>query len=149
MVTAQQEVYQRDFSWYFLHIWHHYPYTRPYIAFARDETVLVSINSTVDDYFWDTINDPRTDDAYVGSIADRLLTVDGKHGAIRTVLDAGGWPILMTHWQSFFSNGLETGLRVLDVLGERVSAILAQEVEWMSCSEVAHRTLNECSFARN
>jgi hypothetical protein len=148
IATAQQAVYQRNFSWYFLHIWHHYPDSRPYIAFARDGTVLVAINSTVDDYFWDTINSPRTDDGYIESITDQLLTTDGKHGAIRNVLDAGGWPILMTHWQSFFSNGLETGLRVLDVLGQRVSSTLDQEVEWLSCSELAHRTLNECSFKR-
>ena len=144
MVAAQRAVHQRHFSWYFLHIWHRYPDTRPYIAYARDDTVLVAVNSSVDDYFWDTINSPRTDSTYIESVADLLLTADGKSGAIRSVLDAGGWPVLMTHWQSFFSNGLETGLAVLDVLGERVSATLAQDVEWTSCSELARRTVADC-----
>jgi hypothetical protein len=141
MVAAQKAVNQRNLSWYFLHIWDEYPGSRPYIAYARDDTALVSINSTVDDFFWDTINTPRTDSAYVGSVADWMLTADGKGGAIRNVLDAGGWPVLMTHWQSFFSNGLETGLAVLDELGRRVSTALADEVEWASCSDLARRTL--------
>jgi len=143
MVAAQQAVYQRDFSWYFLHIWHRYPESRPYIAYARAGKTLVSINSTVDDFFWATINSPRTDRAYIESITDQMLTADGRSGAIRDVLNAGGWPIFMNHWQSFFSNGLETGLAVLDLLGERINATLADEVEWMSCLEIAQRAVLE------
>lgn len=143
MVAALKAVYNLDFAWYFLHIWHRYPETRPYVAYARDGTTLVSINSSVDDFFWATINSPRTDAAYIRSLADLLLTEDGRGGAIRTVLDAGGWPILMTHWQSFFSNGLETGLAVLDELGSRVNGALADEVQWASCTEVAKRTVRE------
>ena len=139
IVAAQKQVYDRDFSWYFLHIWHRYPWSRPYIAFADEQSTLVSINSTVDDFFWETINSARTDAEYVGAVADKLLTADGRGGAIRVVLDAGGWPVLMTHWQSFFSNGLETGLAVLDLLGERITATLEDDVEWASCSELAQR----------
>jgi len=143
MVAAQKAVYQRDFSWYFLHIWHRFPASRPYIAYAGGGTTLVSINSTVDDFFWPTINSPRTDQAYIESIADQLLTADGQAGGIRDVLNAGGWPILMNHWQSFFSNGLETGLAVLDLLGERITTTLADEVAWMSCLEIAQRAVLE------
>jgi len=46
----------------------------------------------------------------------------------------------MTHWQSFFSNGLETGLAVLDLVGHRIATALAEEVEWTSCLELARRT---------
>jgi hypothetical protein len=143
MTTALKQVYGRDFSWYFLHIWHRFPASRPYIAYQQGKTTLVSINSTVDDFFWATINSPRTDADYIASITDHLLTADGRGGAIREVLDAGGWPILMTHWQSFFANGLETGLAVLDLLGERVQTTLANEVEWSSCLEIAERTCRE------
>ncbi|CAN5462314.1 hypothetical protein BH10CHL1_BH10CHL1_47450 [soil metagenome] len=141
MVAAQQAVYQRDFAWYFLHIWHRFPDTRPYIAYAQAGKTLVSINSTVDDFFWATIDNARTDQAYIESITDQMLTADGQAGAIRDVLNAGGWPILMNHWQSFFSNGLETGLAVLDLLGQRISTTLADEVEWMSCLEIAQRAV--------
>ena len=143
MVAVQKAVYGRDFSWYFLHIWHRYPASRPYVAYAQGGTTLVSINSTVDDFFWATINSPRTDQAYIAPSTDQLLTSDGQGGAIRTVLNAGGWPILMNHWQSFFSNGLETGLAVLDLLGQRVRATLADEVEWLSCLEIAQRAYLE------
>lgn len=143
MVAAQQAVYQRDFSWYFLHIWHRFPASRPYIAYAQAGKTLVSINSTVDDFFWATIDSPRTGQAYIESITDQLLTADGRAGAIRNVLNAGGWPILMNHWQSFFSNGLETGLAVLDLLGQRISTVLIDEVEWMSCLEIAQHAVLE------
>ncbi len=141
IVAAQKAVNGRDLSWYYLHIWHRYPDSRPYVAYARAGTTLVSINSTVDDIFWETINSPRTDRGYVESVADRLLTQDGRTGAIRRALDAGGWPILMTHWQSFFSNGLETGLAVLDLVGQRIATALAGEVEWTSCLGLARRTI--------
>jgi hypothetical protein len=143
IVAALKAVYDRNLSWFFLHIWHRYPAARPYIAYGRADTTLVAINSTVDDFFWETINCPRTDQAYLEAVADRLLTADGRGGAIRAVLDAGGWPILMTHWQSFFSNGLETGLAVLDILGRRVADSLSDEVEWTSCLELTRQTLAE------
>jgi hypothetical protein len=143
IVAALKAVYDRDRAWYFLHIWHRYPWERPYIAYMRGKTALVAINSTVDDHFWETINCSRTDRAYLETIADRLLTADGHGGAIREVLDAGGWPILMTHWQAFFSNGLETGLAVLDIVGQRVNDALGDEVAWASCSELMERTLAE------
>jgi hypothetical protein len=143
MVAALKAVYNRDFSWFYLHIWHRYPSARPYIAYGRAGATLVAINSTVDDFFWETINSPRDDQAYLEAVADKLLTADGRGGAIRMVLDAGGWPILMTHWQSFFSNGLETGLAVLDILGQRVASTLADEVEWTNCLTLAERTLAE------
>jgi hypothetical protein len=141
MVAAQKQVNDLDSSWYFLHIWDDYPETRPYIAFAQGKTTLVSINSTVDDFFWETINSPRSDAEFINTVADQLLTADGRGGAIRRVIDAGGWPVLMTHWQSFFSNGSETGLAVLDELGRRVQQALANEVSWATCSEIARRTL--------
>jgi hypothetical protein len=143
IVAALKAVYDRDRSWFFLHIWHRYPDARPYVAYGRAGTSLVAINSTVDDFFWETINNPRTDQAYLESVADRMLTADGRGGAIRAVLEAGGWPILMTHWQAFFSNGLETGLAVLDILGQRIADTLADEVEWTSCMEMAERTLDD------
>lgn len=141
MTAALKTVYDLDTAWYFLHIWHRYPDTGPYIAYARDGVTLVAINSTVDDFFWQTINSPRTDAAFIRAVADQMLTEDGRGGAIRTVLDAGGWPVLMTHWQAFFANGLQTGLAVLDELGRRVQTALAGEVEWASCSELVARTI--------
>lgn len=74
-------------------------------------------------------------------LADCYLSRNGRTGAIRESLDAGGWPILVTHWQSLFSNGLETGLAVLDEVGQRVQEQLCDEVIWCSASEVMERTI--------
>jgi hypothetical protein len=75
-------------------------------------------------------------------VADQALTRDGREGAVRRVLDAGGWPVLVTHWQSLFSNGLETGLKALDEVGRRVGATLGGAVSWSSCSELVGLTLD-------
>jgi hypothetical protein len=139
IVAAQRAVYGRTFSWYFLHMLFQRPNARPWIAHRDAESTLVSIPALIDDFWWDTIDSPRTDAEYVGEITDRMLTADGRSGKIRTVLDAGGWPIILTHWQSLFSNGLESGLAVLDELGRRVTEHLADEVEWSSFSEIAGR----------
>ena len=112
----------------------------------EDDTTLVAIPSTVDDFWWRTIDSPRTDEEFIDSIADLIITKDGRGGKIREVLDAGGWPILLTHWQSLFSAGLETGLAVLDEVGKRVNESLAEEVEWQTCSEIARLTLKRGNF---
>jgi len=137
IIAAQKAVYNRDFSWYFLHMLHDKPATRPWIAHQSGKTTLVSIASTVRDWFWETINSPRTDAEYVSAIADKMLTDDGQNGQIVGVLNSGGWPVILTHWQSLFSNGLETGLRVLDELGRRIERCLVDQVEWMTCSQIA------------
>jgi hypothetical protein len=77
----------------------------------------------------------------VSAVADRMLTPDGQGGDIRTVLDAGGWPVLLTHWQSLFSNGTEAGLAALDEVGRRIARNLGDEVEWLTCTEIAHRVV--------
>lgn len=141
IIAAQRAVHDRTFSFYFLHMLHARPAMRPWIAHQDGEATLVSIPSTVEDFWWETINSPRTDAAYVSAVADKLLTADGRAGKIREVLEAGGWPVILTHWQALYSNGLETGLAVLDELGRRVEAALGDEVAWASCLELAERTV--------
>jgi hypothetical protein len=141
IVAAQRQVYGRDVSWYFLHMLHDRPSTRPWVAVADGPTRLVAIASTVRDVWWETIDSPRTDQEWIDAVADEVLTRDGRGGAVRRVLDAGGWPVLLTHWQSLFSNGLETGLRVLDEVGRRVDETLDGAVAWSTCSEMMARTL--------
>jgi len=142
IVAAQKAVYGRDFSWYFLHMLWDKPETKPCIAYQQDGARLVAIAATVKDWWWDTINSPRTDREWITSIADKMLTADGASGQIIYVLEAGGWPVVLTHWQSIFSNGLDTGLAVLDELGKRVNETLTDKVNWMKCSEVAELTAN-------
>jgi hypothetical protein len=141
IVAAQRAVYAREFSWYFLHMLDKFPASRPWVAFAQGPATLVSIPTTTTDVWWKTIESPRRDAAWIGELADELLTSDGRGGQVRTVLDAGGWPVFLTHWQSLFSNGLETGLAVLDEVGRRIRTSLSTEVDWLNCTEMAHHTV--------
>lgn len=142
IVEAQRRVYGRSVSWYFLHMSRERP-GYPWIALQEGESTLVHVPGAIDDLWWETIESPRTDAEYVREVADRFLTPDGAAGEIRRVLNQNGWPILLTHWQSLFSSGLETGLAILDEVGRRVSHSLANEVEWCSFSEIVDRFLQE------
>jgi hypothetical protein len=93
------------------------------------------------DHFWETIDSPRTDKEYIQSIAEKYITADGKGGSIINVLEAGGWPVFVTHWQSLYSNGLETGLKALDEVGKRISSHLKDKVKWISCMELTKLTV--------
>jgi hypothetical protein len=141
IAAAQKAVYGRDFSWYFLHMIPDQPAARPWIALEDGGTTLVSVPTTVEDVWWKTIDSPRTDTGWIEELTDELLTADGRSGQVRRVLDAGGWPVCLTHWQSLFSNGLETGLAVLELFGRRVRETLGEEAEWLNCSEMARRTV--------
>jgi hypothetical protein len=143
IVAAQKAVYGRDFSWYFLHMLDNRPETRPWIACGRDQTTLVAIPATTADTWWKTIDCPRTDPEWIQELADELITKDGRSGQVRRILDAGGWVVFLTHWQSLFSNGTEAGLALLDEVGRRVEETLAGEVEWLNCTEMARRTVDE------
>jgi len=136
IVAAQREVYGRTFSWYFLHIKED-PMTKPWVA-HRGESTLVSIPAHGDDYLWDTIwkiGKPGVAD--IGTLADRYLTQDGKAGLIARAVQAGGWPVIVCHWQTLFSNGHETGLAVLDEVAERAARVYGDAVRWTTCMEMA------------
>lgn len=140
IVQAMKKVYNRQFAWYFLHMLFAEPASRPWMAYQNDRTKLISIPANVADHWWATIDSPDTSEAFISAVTDKLLTADGRGGQVREVLDAGGWPAVLTHWQSLYSNGLETGLRVLEEFARRVETNLRKEVTWMTCSEVARLT---------
>lgn len=128
-------------SWYFLRSLGGVENARPWVALNEGGRRVVSVPATMDDHIWQTMNTTDTSDAYVSAIADELITADGTGGEIIDVLNRGGWPILITHWQSLFSNGLGTGLRVLDEVGRRINEHLSDRVEWMSSEEIMRLVL--------
>ena len=77
-----------------------------------------------------------TSEEYVLKVADEVITADGTGGEMIRVIETGGWPILITHWQSLFSNGLSTGLRALDEVARRIESNLSSRVKWMSAEEI-------------
>jgi hypothetical protein len=97
---------------------------------------VVSIPATTDDVIWDTIDTTDTSTEFINSLADKLISIDGKAGEIIRVLERGGYPILITHWQSLMSNGLGTGLKVLEEITKRVNNNLSDTVEWMDFEQI-------------
>ena len=130
-------------AWYFLRGLRNVPNARPWVAHEDEGRTVVSIPATTSDHFWQTIDTTETGDEYVNRIADELITEDGTEGEIIRVLETGGYPIFITHWQSLFSNGLRTGLRALDEVGRRIQANLSERVEWMSFEEVLQMVMQD------
>ncbi|MGQ9581837.1 MAG: hypothetical protein ACUVT8_13005 [Armatimonadota bacterium] len=127
-VYAMKRVYDSTFSWYFLHMLDDKDDAKPWVAYDEG-LVLISIPSTVHDYCWETISNPRTDAGFIESIAKSIVS------GTKTILNAGGWPIWLTHWQSLWSNGLKTGLKVIDEAAKRASEEL--DLDWKRCIDIA------------
>lgn len=123
-------------AWYFLHELCNVPGSKPWVEYDDGEYCVVSIPSTTSDHIWQTINCADESDEYVKRVADEIITSDGSDGEMIQVLNHGGYPILLTHWQSLMSNGLGTGLRVLDEVGRRININLSDRVEWMRFEEM-------------
>ena len=47
-------------------------------------------------------------------------------------LEEDSYVIMLTHWQSMFSNGTRTGLRALELAAQRIREHLADKVEWIT-----------------
>ena len=141
--NAFDQVFGKKDAWYFLRPMRGMPDARPWVARNEGGHRLVSIPAATPDVFWQTMNTTDTSEEYVSSIADLHLTKDGKQGEILKVMERGGWPILIAHWQSLFANGLGTGLRVLAEVADRVEKNLGNEVEWMSFTEIMDKVLAE------
>ncbi|MGQ9515189.1 MAG: hypothetical protein ACUVTL_09130 [Thermoproteota archaeon] len=131
IVEAMKRVYNSTFSWYFLHMLDDKDDAKPWVAYD-DGPVLISIPSSVQDYCWETVSNPRTNTKFIESVAERIVSRTKK------IQNAGGWPIWLTHWQSLWSNGLKTGLKVIDEAAKRVTEDL--ELEWKKCIDIAKIT---------
>ena len=141
--AAFEEVYGLRDCWYFLRSLHGMKNALPWVALRENGRSVVSFPATASDHFWQTMNTTDTSPAYISKIADCLLTEDGTAGEIVRIMEDGGWPILIAHWQSLFSNGLGTGLKALDEVARRIDINLSDRVEWLSAEEIMHRVLED------
>ena len=123
-------------AWFFLRQLRNTPKARPWIALSEEGRTLVAIPGTLKDSTWQTINCSETSEEYVSRVADEIITSDGKEGEFVRTLASGGYPIILSHWQSLMSNGLRTGLRILDVIASRINMHYSDKVEWMSFEEI-------------
>jgi hypothetical protein len=132
---------RRKTAWYFLHCLEPANAAWPWVTWRDSGRGLktVTVPANTPDVFWDTQSPTslRAARAAARDGVDQLLAADGRSGQIRQLIDARMPVTLLTHWQSLFSNGHMAGLWGLELLLARMSKHVADEVEWMRCSELA------------
>ena len=72
---------------------------------------------------------------------DKVLSADGRTGRIRQLIDSGHPVILLTHWQSLYTQGTGLGLEGLSALAERIQSVFGNSMEWVSITEMALRAV--------
>lgn len=138
---AYYRVFRRKFAWYFLHCIETSQPRWPWVSWSDKHSGLtvVSVPALTPDPFWNTISSPTKTIARSRAMqgVDRLITRDGRQGRLRELFD-GGYPlILLTHWQSLYSEGKGGGLAGLKELLVRIERIFGSLVEWKTFSELA------------
>lgn len=143
LLAAEKRVNQRAVTHYFLHMDSVAPAVPPRVS-SIDEAAgeaVVSVWAGTDDEIWNTQEPGHADGALSPNVlADRFLTPDGHGGRLPELLRAG-LAVLVTHWQSLYSNGTGLGLRVYQELVARVAAVYGDQVAWGKLSEITHQHL--------
>jgi hypothetical protein len=140
---AQWKVFSRKLTWYFLHTCPSgkpRPCTVEYQDVGRGQTV-VSVPSNCSDIFW-SMERPTRDERlkHIQGGIDRLLSADGRTGRVRQLVEWGCPVVLLTHWQSLYTQGTGLGLEGLRSLVERIRKVFGTRLEWITCSELARRS---------
>ncbi len=142
LADAQWKVFERKLTWYFLHATSWECPGKCSIEYedkTRGQTV-VSVPANTADIFWTTHLSTREEkQAFIKKGIDRLISTDGRTGRIRQLLDSGHPIVLVTHWQSLWTQGMGVGLEGLDALAARIQKVFGNNLEWVSCSELARR----------
>jgi len=139
---AQWKVFERKLTWYFLHATS-WDAPRKYSIEYEDRTrgqVVVSVPANTPDIFWSMDQPTRQErQVFIERGIDRLVSADGRTGRIRQLIESGHPVVLVTHWQSLYTQGTGLGLEGLGVLAERIQKVFGNSIEWVSCSELARR----------
>ncbi len=142
LADAQWKVFQRKLTWYFLHAtsWEQ---PRSCSVEYEDPTrgqVVVSVPANTADIFW-SMDQPTVEERrpFIQRGIDRLLAADGRGGRIRDLIEARAPVVLVTHWQSLYTQGTGLGLEGLNALAERIRKVFGTQLEWVTCSELARR----------
>lgn len=139
---SQWKVFSRKLTWYFLHATSWGPPRQCSIEYedsARGQ-VVVSVPANANDIFW-SMDLPTREErlAFIKQGIDRVVSPDGRTGRIRELIDSGHPVVLVTHWQSLYTQGTGLGLEGLATLAERIQKVFGNNLEWVSCSELARR----------
>lgn len=142
LADAQWQVFNRKFTWYFLYAigWGEPRHcTVEYRDGERDQSV-VSVPANFPDLFWSMEKPPGERVQFIKDNIDKVLSADGRTGRIRQLIDSGYPVILLTHWQSLYTQGTGIGLEGLSALAERIQKVFGNHIEWVSMTEMAQRS---------
>jgi|SRR5579872_6889337 len=139
---AQWKVFNRKLTWYFLYSNGWGAPRQLSVEYANRERgqKVVSMPANFPDVFWSMDHPTRPERLqFIHDNIDRLLSSDGRTGRIRELIDQGFPVVLLTHWQSLYTQGTGLGLEGLAALAERIRTVFGNRVEWITCSERARR----------
>ncbi len=145
IARSLHRVHRRKFAWYFLHCLTRGEPRWPWVAWRsrKEGLTCVTVPATTTDVFWATAmaGSAREARRIASDGVDELLSPDGRRGRVREVFEKGCPVVLLTHWQSQFSNGRQIGLWGLERLFARIEKIFGPDLQWMRCSELARLAL--------
>lgn len=143
LADAQWNIFKRKLTWYFLYAAS--DTEKPYqcsVTYKDTERgqVVVSVPANAGDIFW-SMDLPGKEERLkmIRNGIDRLVSPDGKTGRIHQLIESGFPVVIVTHWQSLYTQGTELGLEGLTVLAERIQKVFGSTFEWVTCSEMARR----------
>ena len=143
LLSAEKQVNGRGVTHNFLHMDAVAPVVPPRITYldAAAGEAVVSVWTGTDDYFWDTQERRPDPPPSPEALADRYVTPDGLGGRLAALRAGGGPLVLVTHWQSLYSNGTRLGLRALQEVVARVAALWGEQVAWRKLSDISRQFL--------
>jgi hypothetical protein len=136
---AFKKTFNVDRTFYFLHS-RQEGYTFPKeMCNSPESGRVITIPNRSPDIFWGSQNPASFDEAVasVRSGLDTLLTADGKSGLFLDLYEANEPIVMITHWQSLFSDGRMIGLEGFEELQQRIRKHLGDKVEWMNFEEIS------------
>jgi len=152
IAQAQWRVHRRKFTWYFLHCLCPKTARWPWVSYRSRKTgqTVVSVPATTGDAFWATQNHRtrRAARAAAEEGVDRLLDRRGAGGQVRELSDRKVPIVLLTHWQSLFSDGRAAGLWGLERLLKRIEKAFCEQVRWTTCKDLARSALRPCAVSQ-
>jgi hypothetical protein len=140
---AQWNMFKRKLTWYFLHAASDnekpFPCSIEYKNTERGQSV-VSVPSNAGDIFW-SMDIPAKHERVkmINDGIDRLVSPDGRTGRIKQLIESGNPVVIVSHWQSLYTQGTGLGLEGFASLAERIKKVFGPNLEWVTCSELARR----------